>query len=107
MSNLLIVTAACLRAQALQPYRDTAVSESERIEEEFDDLIAVLDLQAPFTFHIGLDVQGELSWKAPYRDIEVLHAVHACGCMSADAQDVLVMGPATWCVAPLGQLLDV
>ena len=81
-------------AQALQPYRDTAVSESEHIEEEFDDLIKVLDLEAPFTFHIGLDVQGELSWKAPYREIEV----HAMACM----HPVLTRHPMRLCSSSAG-----
>jgi hypothetical protein len=80
MLHTLMVRGCCRGAcaQALQPYRDTAVTESERIEEDFDSLIATLDLDAPFVFHIGLDVPGDVSWKAPYQDIEA-SALHAWG----------------------------
>ena len=60
------------------------MSESERIEEQFEDLIRGLDLDAPLTFHVGLDVKAAHTWKAPYRDIEVCpmrpmrHALAVC-----------------------------
>ncbi|KAK9909292.1 hypothetical protein WJX75_000086 [Coccomyxa subellipsoidea] len=56
---------------ALQKYKDTAIAESERIEEQFDDLIKDFDLDSSFVFHIGLDIQPTHSWKAPYKDIKV------------------------------------
>ena len=52
------VHCGCPPDQALERYKDTAVSESERIEEQFEDLIAGLDLDAPLTFHVGLDVKA-------------------------------------------------
>lgn len=69
------VHCGCPPDQALERYKDTAVSESERIEEQFEDLIAGLDLDAPLTFHVGLDVKAAHTWKAPYRDIEARHAI--------------------------------
>lgn len=61
--------------QALQKYRDTAIDESERIEEEFDVLIKAFDLDSSFIFHVGLDVQPTHSWKAPYRDLKARHVL--------------------------------
>ena len=73
--------------QALQKYKDTAIAESERIEEQFDDLIKDFNVDSSFTFHIGLDIQPTHSWKAPYKDIKVdathhLMVYHECrsGC---------------------------
>jgi hypothetical protein len=72
------VVSKSIKMQALQKYKDTAIAESERIEEQFDDLIKDFDLDSSFVFHIGLDIQPTHSWKAPYKDIKVNATPPSC-----------------------------
>jgi hypothetical protein len=57
-------------AQALSRYADTAVPDSEKIEEPIEELRARFRLDAPFTYSVAVDVQPPVAWKQPYTGIQ-------------------------------------
>ncbi len=52
-------------------FAEKAVTDSEKIEEAFEDLQARFNIDAPFVFHITMDVLQAVAWKEPYTGIKV------------------------------------
>lgn len=71
----------CAPVQALKEYKAIGISNSEKIESPFEELIDGFNVDAPLVFTIGLDVAPQLTWSAPYRDIQVY-------CFSKDARSM-------------------
>ncbi|KAK9835180.1 hypothetical protein WJX81_004039 [Elliptochloris bilobata] len=56
---------------ALSRFADTAVSDSEKIEDDKDELLARFSLDAPLMYNVTLDVMPPVAWKQPYTGIKV------------------------------------
>jgi trigger factor len=69
-------------AQALEPYLGRSISESERIEQDADELVQRFQLGSDFKFSVSFDVQPELRWKTPYKELSV--SVEAAGTEETD-----------------------
>ena len=57
--------------QALKRFEQTAVSDSEKIEENIEQLLAGFSLNGPLTYSVTLDVMPPVAWKQPYKGIRV------------------------------------
>ncbi|EFN57828.1 hypothetical protein CHLNCDRAFT_143244 [Chlorella variabilis] len=82
-------------AAAMAPYEGVAVPESERIEQGAEELEALfrrvggvpgLALDSGFTFSVLFDAVPSLSWKTPYRELQV--TVESAGDEASDAAEV-------------------
>ena len=58
-------------AQALKRFEQTAVSESEKIEENIEQLLAGFSLDGPLAYSVTLDVMPTVAWRQPYKGIQV------------------------------------
>ena len=58
-------------AQALKRFEQTAVSESEKIEENIEQLLAGFSLDGPLAYSVTLDVMPPVAWRQPYKGIRV------------------------------------
>lgn len=61
-------------AQALKRFEQTAVSESEKIEENIEQLLAGFSLDGPLAYSVTLDVMPPVAWRQPYKGIRVRHS---------------------------------
>lgn len=73
-------------AAAMAPYEGVAVPESERIEQGAEELEALFSLDSGFTFSVLFDAVPSLSWKTPYRELQV--TVESAGDEASDAAEV-------------------
>ncbi|KAI7839381.1 hypothetical protein COHA_006906 [Chlorella ohadii] len=73
-------------AKAMAPYEGVAVIESERIEQNAEELESRFSLESGFSFTIRFDAVPPLTWKTPYRELQV--AVESTGDESGDAAQV-------------------
>lgn len=57
--------------QVLAKYDALAYSDSLQVDSPQDELVAAFDVKKPLTFSVSIDIAPVLSWREPYKQIEI------------------------------------